>query len=92
MKRWLAILSVCVIGAIAYLWIIPTIFKSAPVDIDDLNRIQHGMSKGEVRKILGRPSNVYKDGQIWSYSGIGWAIAYVDFDSQGNVRNVRYDP
>ena len=77
-KRLLTIPLVCVIAAVAYLWIVPVIFNSPPVDVDDLKRIQNGMSKQEVQKILGGPSNIYKDGQIWSYSGIGWAIAYVD--------------
>ena len=93
-KRWLApaIFLAYVMGAVAYLWIIPMIFNSSPVDMEHLRRIQNRMSKEEVWKILGKPSNIYKDGQIWSYSGIGWAIAYVDLDPQGKVINVRYDP
>ena len=49
------------------------------------------MKREQVKEILGQPSNVYNEDKMWSYTGWGWAIVYVDFDEQGRVKRIRYD-
>lgn len=37
-----------------------------PVPIEQLQRLQKGMTKDEVRKVLGNPAKIYQSGQ-WTY-------------------------
>ena len=86
------LIVVLAIGGIAALCVVSQIiFESAPVRSDRLQKVQVGLKREQVKEILGQPSNVYNEDKMWSYTGWGWAIVYVDFDEQGRVKRIRYD-
>jgi hypothetical protein len=74
-------------------------FDSPPFDLRELGKLKLGMSRAEVRAVLGSPEHVYPArpddpgvGESWSYSRpFSWPIVYVYFDSEGRFREHRYD-
>ena len=61
-----------------------------PFDLVRLQQLQPGMSRIEVRRILGAPKSDF--GDHWAYSRImAWPIVYVRFDEDGCFRMSDYD-
>lgn len=57
-------------------------------DLQRMEQIELGMTKDEVRKILGEPHSDF--GNSWAWS-TGWPIVYVYFDAEGRYREWVYD-
>jgi len=55
------------------------------------NSLQEGMTKHEVRKILGKPDSDF--GHSFAYNRpLSWGIYYVIFDNDGKLKEHYYDP
>jgi hypothetical protein len=86
------VLGIFLVGTAGlFFWGVPLLFESSPVRMEKLTKVQIGMNAAQVREILGEPSNRFHQDKIWSYTGWGWSIVYVDFDDQGMVKGTRYD-
>lgn len=69
---------------------IPIILTNGhPVRLDLLAKINTGMSRDEVRRILGRPTHTEET--AFTYSGGFWCIIRVHFDREGRVASVVHD-
>lgn len=90
-----------ILVTIAFLALLPVAFlsfaawacNSPAVPLDDLNRIQIGMTKTQVEEILGKPdeetSSINTPGSDWWYKNpLKWYALRIDFTEDGKV--IRY--
>ena len=59
-----------------------------------LERVHLGMTKEEVRTILGKPPNVYrgKDGtESWVYARMTWSLLDIEFSPEGKLTKCALD-
>lgn len=92
-KVLLAVLSFMVLGAIAFLGFAAWSCNSPAVPLDDLNRIQVGMTKAQVQEILGEPKEEIASpdtpgSQWWYKNRFKWYALRIDFTEDGAV--IRY--
>ena len=86
MRAVVIVVSIVVLGFAALMWRI----NQWPVDLDDLDRLEVGMSKDEVRAIVGRPK--YDSGSSWTYEQtLSWPLVYIYFDDDNRFARVRLD-
>ena len=65
-------------------------FDQPPFDLARLKRLHEGMSREEVRTILGEPSG--RDDTAWHYSRpFAWPVVHVRFDASGKLVSHDYD-
>lgn len=78
-----------ILGVVAVAWLMWNFYRP-PFDLVRLNQLQPGMSKHEVREILGAPNVKFED--QWAYSRfMAWPIVYVRFDERGRFTESEYD-
>lgn len=66
-------------------------FDQPPFDLRLLDRLEPGMSKQQVREILGAPDHP-TEGDTWSYSAFfAWPVVHVRFDAAGGLVSHEYD-
>lgn len=65
------------------------VFDGHPVTTRKLNQVQVGMTKSQVKRILGSPSTERPDD--WRYHGRTWCFVVVKFDDVGRVTLVEHD-
>ena len=94
----LKIVAICLVAvAVAAVLFVayPIWVMNAPaVPAWKMARLQVGMSKDQVRQLLGEPGrrDLQDDGsETWTYSRMTWAILYVDFDPQGKLAGFVHD-
>ena len=65
-------------------------FSRPPFDLLKLQRLHGGMTKEDVRGILGQPRSV--EAAAWHYArSMAWPIVHVHFDSSGRFESYDYD-
>lgn len=81
--------AVALVTVIGIPWLIWN-FGRPPFDLDLLHELQRGMTKAEVRHILGSPTA--DSGDEWAYSRfMAWPIVYVRFDADGTFASSSID-
>jgi hypothetical protein len=76
-------------GALGGCWVIWN-FNRPPFDLTRLQQLRPGMSRAEVRHVLGSPKSDY--GDHWAYSRfMAWPVVYVRFDEGGRFTRSDYD-
>ena len=61
-----------------------------PFRLEKLQLLQKGMSKQQVKQILGEPSDDFND--HWAYSRpLSWPIVYIYYDERGLFKESVYD-
>ena len=87
-KTILTTLAVIALLAVAFFSFAAWSCNSPAVPLDDLNRIQAGMTKDQVEEILGKPDEETSSGQWWYKSPLKWYALRIDFTPTGEV--IRY--
>lgn len=78
----------------AALWLLSALILSylvmerPPFPLARMEQLRVGMTKAEVRALLGDPVNC--QGNVWKWS-IGWPIVSVEFDERGRFRSWECD-
>lgn len=81
-----ALLVLAVLGCAWVLWN----FDRPPFDLAKLERLSPGMSKSDVREVLGRPRHVGE--ASWVYIRLGsWPLVQVYFDASGRFVRSEFD-
>lgn len=63
-----------------------------PFDLDKLEQLKPGMTKDEVKVVLGHPSSDEQDnGAHWVYDGWGWPMVHIYFDVNERFESSEYD-
>ena len=87
--------GICLALALVFLVFSAWCMESLPISKDEAKQITTGMSKDEVRNIIGSPYKTYTDngsGEAWVYGHtFQWTGFYVDFDENGFVVDAYFD-
>ena len=81
-------LALCFIAFVAWAMLAP------PVPMSRLEQVHLGMSKEQVRTILGKPPNAYKgdDGsESWVYARMTWSLLDIEFSPEGMLTKCALD-
>jgi outer membrane protein assembly factor BamE (lipoprotein component of BamABCDE complex) len=56
-----------------------------------LSRVESGMTKNDVARLVGVPTSSSSTGRTWTYSTMTWCIVRIRFSPGGVVESVEHD-